>query len=244
MPISSEPELQRAYEGEAVASKYVGERFASEPHRQLHERQVAVVQRVMDRLQPSAALEIAPGPGRVTRDVRPAGRLVCLEFNAGMIEEGRKACGGAVEWVPGNAFELPFDQGEVDFVYSFRFIRHFQLDDRRRLYAQIQRVLRPGGALVFDAVNESVSRGLRESAPEEYPVYDELYRADQLRNELLQAGFGSPLLESVQRHYVWQHRVQTLVGPRTPWLNRLLVRALERLPGGPGLEWIVSCRRE
>ncbi len=240
--LSTERELQEAYRGEAVAARYVAARFQSELHRLLHERQVAAVQRSLDRIGRGAALEIAPGPGRVTRDVRPTGSLVCLEFNEGMIEQGRGACPPSVRWVRGNAFELPFG-AEFDLAYSFRFVRHFLLEDRRRLYGQVRRVLRPGGEFVFDAVNERFSRPLREARPEEYPIYDELYCEDALRSELAEAGFADVRLESVQKWHRLQGQSDVLVGPRSARLNRAIVRGLEALPRRIGLEWIVTCRR-
>jgi ubiquinone/menaquinone biosynthesis C-methylase UbiE len=115
-------------------------------------------------------LEVAPGPGRITRDVAPAGELVCLEYNEGMIAEGRRCCGEHVRWVQGNAFELPFGEGEFGFAYSFRFVRHFHRADRDRLYAQLRRVLEPGGWLVMDAVNARVSAPIRDANPEAYPI--------------------------------------------------------------------------
>ena len=117
--------------------------------RLLHETQVAAVNRAMHDLGAVRSLEMAPGPGRVTRDVRPAGELVCLEFNEGMIAEGQRCCSPHVKWVQGNAFELPFEDDEFDSAYSFRFVRHFHRNDRDRLYAQLSRVLRPGGWLVW-----------------------------------------------------------------------------------------------
>jgi hypothetical protein len=88
-----------------------------------------------------------------------------------------------------------------------------------------------------------VSRPLREAHPEEYPVYDKLYRAEELHDELAAAGFEAVALEPVQKFLAPQSWSQWLVGPRANWLNRLLVRALERLPRRDGLEWIVTCRR-
>ena len=88
--LCTENEIQSAYSGERMAASYVANRFQSELNRLLHERQVAAVNRVMSEARPQHALEIAPGPGRVTRDVRPAQQLTCLEFNEGMIEEGRR----------------------------------------------------------------------------------------------------------------------------------------------------------
>lgn len=241
--LSTESEIQSAYSGTRTASAYVAERFRSELNCLLHQRQVAAVNRVMQSAQPVRALEIAPGPGRVTRDVRPANQLTCLEFNEGMIEEGRRACRNGAEFVQGNAFELPFEPSTFDFAYSFRFIRHFHNDDRSRLYAQIASVLKPGGRLVFDAVNERQSQPLRDANPESYPVYDVLYREADLREELTAAGFSDIQLEAVQKRYRWQYLSETLIAPRSQALNRLIVRGLEALPASDGLEWIVTCRR-
>jgi SAM-dependent methyltransferase len=243
MPLGTEEEIKGYYAGRATAAGYVQHRFTSELHALLHDRQVAAVQRAFDRARPAWALEIAPGPGRLTRAVRPTGQLVCVEFNAGMVEQGRAACDPQrCRWVRGDGFRLPV--GPVfDLAYSFRFIRHFRSADRARLYAEVRRVLRPGGWLVFDAVNERVSRPLREARPQEYPVYDELYRPDELRSELAAAGFTDVSLEPVQRWWGLQSRSQVLLGPRANWLNRLLIRAAERLPRREGLEWIVTCRR-
>jgi SAM-dependent methyltransferase len=175
--------------------------------------------------------------------VRPAGKLVCLEFNEGMIGQGMAHTDPArCRWVRGNGFQLPF--GECfDLAYTFRFVRHFHAADRGRLYAELRRVLRPGGWFVMDAVNERLSRPLREAHPEDYPVYDELYRPDALKAELSAAGFEVVALEPVQKFCALQQWSQVFVGPRAPRLNRAVVRLLERLPRREGLEWVVTCRR-
>lgn len=241
--LCTESEIQNAYSGERMASSYVANRFQSELNRLLHERQVAAVNRVMSDARPGHSLEIAPGPGRVTRDVRPAAKLTCLEFNEGMIAEGQANCRNGAEFVQGNAFELPFEPSSFDFAYTFRFIRHFHDDDRSRLYAQISRVLKPGGMLVFDAVNERQSKPFRDANPESYPVYDVLYREADLRNELTAAGFTDIKLEAIQKRYRWQYLSETLIAPRSQMLNQLIVRGLEAMPSRDGLEWIVTCRR-
>jgi SAM-dependent methyltransferase len=168
--------------------------------------------------------------------------LVCLEYNEGMIAHGQPACGKRALWVRGNGFQLPFATC-FDLVYSFRFVRHFHRADRERLYGEIRRVLRPGGYFVMDAVNERLSQALRAAHPEEYPIYDKLYRLPELVDELGRAGLKPFQVQPVQKHYTWQYRSQVLLGPRANWLNRLVVRGLEALPWREGLEWIVTCRR-
>jgi ubiquinone/menaquinone biosynthesis C-methylase UbiE len=242
MALANETELRQAYEGERIAAKYIDARFASELHRLLHDQQVRTIQQVMTQTRPKRALEIAPGPGRVLRDLKPSGVLVCLEYNEGMIKCGRSACDGKAAWVRGNGFQLPFAP-VFDLVYTYRFVRHFHRKDRERLYAEIRRVLKPGGTFIMDAVNERVARPWREADPEQFPIYDKLYRPDQLHDELTEAGLVPVQIQSVQKRYSWQYRSQVLLGPRANWLNRLVIRALECLPGGHELEWIVTCRR-
>lgn len=242
MARQTEAEIQSAYEGREAAADYVQKRFESWLMALLHEAQVEEVNRIMRAEQPARTLELAPGPGRVTRDVVPSGELMCLEYNEGMIEEGRAATGEPVIWRQGNAFELPF-QDEFEFLYSFRFIRHFRRADRDRLYREIAKALRPGGLLTFDAVNGEVSRPLREASPQAYPIYDKLYDDEQaLRTELAEAGFEVLRVRPVQRWYSLQYRIQVLVGPRSSRLCRLLIRAAESLRKGPALEWVVTCR--
>ncbi|MCH8147029.1 MAG: hypothetical protein IH987_03425, partial [Planctomycetes bacterium] len=69
MPLATELEIQESYQDRAVAERYVAKRFANELMGMLHERQVAAVDRVMRAEGPGRTLEVAPGPGRWTRDV-------------------------------------------------------------------------------------------------------------------------------------------------------------------------------
>ncbi len=242
MALATETEIQQAYRGEEAARGYTRARFATPLNRLLHERQVREVRRLVRRARPARVLEVAPGPGRLTRDVGPAGLLVCVEYNAGMIAEGRAACRDNALWARGNAFRLPFGPA-FDLVYSFRFVRHFRRADRERLYAEVRRVLRPGGYFLLDAVNARVARPLREAHPEQYPIYDKLYDRRELCDEMARAGLPPVALAPVHKFYAWQYRSQVLLGPRAGWLNRLLIPALERLPARDGLEWVVTCRR-
>lgn len=243
MQTSSETEIKLVYSDKATATNYVADRFESGLMNLLHDRQLDAVNRILTAHSTMRYLEIAPGPGRITRNVCLPGKLVCLEYNEGMIQEGKAACDPKVQWIRGNAFDLPFSE-QFDFVYTFRFIRHFHHHDRARIYAQIQRVLRPGGILLFDAVNEEVSGPLRTANPEAYPIYDKLYRSEQeVRDELGTHGFEVLEIDPVQRWFGLQYRAQILIGPRSSKLCRLAIRSLERLRRGPALEWIVTCRR-
>ena len=242
MQLASPGEIRRAYQSSETAAGYVADRFASELNRLLHDRQVATINALIEKLRPRRTLEIAAGPGRLSRDVRPHGQLVCLDYNEGMIRQGRPFCDARTRWVRADGFRLPFSTC-FDLIYSFRFVRHFRHADRARVFAEIRRLLTPGGHFVMDAVNERVSGPLRREHPEQYPIFDQCYHFEEVRSELIAAGLEPVAIVPVQKFYRHQYRSQVLLGPRANWANRWVIRGLERLPSRDGLEWIVTCRR-
>jgi ubiquinone/menaquinone biosynthesis C-methylase UbiE len=247
-PQLHEPEELQAYyaESEVVAS-YLEKRTVQPAGRVLHKRQVAFINEVIARERPGVVLEIAPGPGRLTAEVRGRFLGVALERNEPMLDRARHRVRGeggtSWRWVHGNAFTLPFDAAAVDLAYTIRFIRHFQPDDRSRLYAEIHRVLTPGGLFVLEALNRLVSlpqrrkRGLHR-----YPVYDELYAEGELTGELEGHGFSVEHREGILKHYPLQMRLNRLRRLRLGGPARLLISALDRLDGPPNT-WMVSCRK-
>jgi ubiquinone/menaquinone biosynthesis C-methylase UbiE len=62
----------------------------------------------------------------------------------------RTGLGNEVTFHHGNALEMPFPDASFDVVWTEQFTMH--IPDKVRLYAQIHRVLRPGGRLVFREV--------------------------------------------------------------------------------------------
>ncbi len=207
------------------------------------------------RHQVKRVLEIAPGPARLSAEVHGFERGCLCDVNVEMLKvatrrlaeahaSGQRA-GDAGKWSPvvGDAFSLPFNE-QFDMVYTFRFIRHFQQKEREQLYGQIRSCLKKGGLLVFDAVNERVAGPLRmKQDPKDYPIYDVLYRRNELLQEISDNGFSVLSLAPVMLHISTQQLLQIHLGPRSPALARWLIGALELAPGQP-LEWIAVCRRK
>jgi ubiquinone/menaquinone biosynthesis C-methylase UbiE len=247
--INGRKAIRDAYRDETVAREYVDNRFREPLGAMLHARQVAAIRRLMEQKRPSRVLEIAPGPGRLTVDVSRGidGFItmpVLVEASAQMLAEARRRLSRTqLRWrtLQGDAFSLPFTDA-FDLVYVFRLIRHFRAAERAQLYRQIAKVLRPGGLLAFDAINEIVSAPLRANAPDEYRHYDALMRPDVLEAELAEAGLEIVSLEGVQRSYPALARIQTLMAPRSRRVARLAIELVDRFSGGAPLEWIVTCR--
>ena len=248
--IGGRDELQKAYRDDRVAREYVTTRFTSPLGALLHARQSEVVARVIREQAIECAAEIAPGPARLTVDVAPLlRRVTLLDASAQMLNEARRRLADRglspthqVQFVQADAFRLPL-LDQLELVYTFRLIRHFERSDRIRLYREISGILKPGGWLVFDAVNEAVSAPLRARAqPGEYQHYDALLRPDALTEELREAGFEVSALEGVQHRYGAMMTCQVYLAPRSPSLARAVMEVLDRLGGEP-LEWVVVCRR-
>jgi len=156
-------------------------------------------------LQPSAVLEIAAGTGVLTRhlaaDLPASASLIASDLNAGMLDMAA-TLGSArpVEWRLADAMELPFADVSFDLV-ACQFGAMF-LPDRPHAYAEIRRVLKPGGFFLFNVwdhldSNElaaTVTAALAQAFPDDPPRfmartphgYHDLH---QLRADLAAGGF-------------------------------------------------------
>lgn len=246
--ISGQQDLQKAYQDDRVAAEYVARRFETPLGALLHRRQVETVLEVIRANRIARAIEIAPGPARVTVDVAPALEHVTLvDSSAQMLAQAARRLGdrgqaAKVRLVQADAFNLPLSDA-CQLVYSFRLIRHFESEDRTRLYREIHRVLEPKGWLVFDAVNEVVSGPIRaRSKPGEHEHFDALLNPTRIREELQASGFELVSLVGVQHRYPALVQCQILIAPRSASLARAVMNVVDR-SGGQPLEWVVICRR-
>ena len=240
-------EIRGAYSETQTAEQYIDKRFVSAWGSVLHAAQVRVLNDVIRTHGVKRVLELAPGPARLSRDVTGFERGYLCEFNDSMLQVARQrlaSANGRWQIVRGDAFRLPFRPSlNLDLVYTFRFVRHFEATDRGALYHQIRSVLRDGGLFVFDAVNVEVGLPWRmREGLDQHHIYDEFYRPEVLKDELRQYGFTPLALNDVIRHMSAQQLIQVLVGPRSNSLARRLIRFLEYVPGQP-LEWIVVCQK-
>lgn len=96
-------------------------------------------------------LDLASGTGDLALGAAartgPEGRVVAADLTPEMMMVGKRRAGaGRIEWVAGDALELPFGDGSFDRVLIGYGLRNFP--DLERALAEILRCLRPGGRLV------------------------------------------------------------------------------------------------
>ena len=99
------------------------------------------------------ALEIGAGTGYFTLNLLRAGVIeeaVATDISPGMLDELESSAtelGLEVETVTAQASDLPFPDGAFDLVFGHAVLHH--LPDLDAAFAELARVLRPGGALAF-----------------------------------------------------------------------------------------------
>jgi SAM-dependent methyltransferase len=99
------------------------------------------------------ALEIGAGTGYFTLNLLRAGAIeeaVATDISPGMLDElvsSATELGLEVETVAAQASDLPFPDGSFDLVFGHAVLHH--LPDLDAAFAELARVLRPGGTLAF-----------------------------------------------------------------------------------------------
>ena len=156
-------------------------------------------------LQPVEVLEIAAGTGVLTRrlaaDLPATTGIVASDLNAAMLDMAATlGTQRPVQWRLADAMELPFADASFDLV-ACQFGAMF-FPDRPQAYAEIHRVLKPGGFFLFNVwdhidsneLAKTVTDALAQAFPDDPPRFmartpHGCHDVDQLRADLAQAGF-------------------------------------------------------
>jgi demethylmenaquinone methyltransferase/2-methoxy-6-polyprenyl-1,4-benzoquinol methylase len=102
-------------------------------------------------LDPAAAVvDLGCGTGNLSRalvrHLGPAGRVWAVDFSRRMLDEARrKVADVRVEWVEGDAVDIPLPDGVADDIVCFSSWPHFP--EPSRAAVEQWRILRPGGTL-------------------------------------------------------------------------------------------------
>jgi ubiquinone/menaquinone biosynthesis C-methylase UbiE len=171
-----------------------------------------LARRVAD-LNPKTVLELAAGTGIVTRRLRdalaPDCELVASDLNPPMLEVAKAKFepGESVRFEEVDATDLRFDDASFDVVSCQFGIMFFP--DKDRSYAEVHRVLNPGGSYVFNVwdswasnpyapiTHEIVEGFFPTDPPGFYKVPFGYYDAEEIEDSVLRAGFSRVTIEHV-----------------------------------------------
>src|SRR3954468_14105824 len=163
------------------------------------------------RHQPRAVLELAAGTGVLTRAMLaklPGVQITATDLNVAMVDVG-SAHVPAATWRQADAMQLPFGDASFDLAACQFGVMFFP--DRPTAYAEVARVLRPGGHFLYNCwgplsthdVETAVIAALAESFPDDPPTFlarvpHGYHDADRVRDDLTQAGFGGVHIDTVE----------------------------------------------
>ncbi len=168
-----------------------------------------VADRLLERLDwlkiaPRCILDLGCGTGYALPALQrryPQARLVALDLAEGMLKRARRRLGWWHRWRGGHGFlcadatRLPLAADSVDLVFSNLTLQW--LDDPAPAFAEVFRVLRPGGAFLFTSLGPDTLRELRASwaaadGAEHVSPFLDLH---DVGDALLRAGLADPVMD-------------------------------------------------
>lgn len=246
MKINTKAKIKKYYQKKDVAENYISERFVQPIYSFEHDMQVQVINQIISKYGLNRILELAPGPARLTKEIKSGG--VAVEYSEDMIEVAKRNMKSSkYDWkfIHGDAFKLRMKKSSFDLVFTFRFIRHFTEPQRERLYAGIRKVLKPGGFLIFEALNRKKHSLIRKIVgKDKYFIYDSLYELGEITAELESNGFEVVEAKPVINHFFTQYAVSRLSSAAgSKDLGKKIITIIENFRGNP-FGWVMICRKK
>ncbi|MDX1572461.1 MAG: malonyl-ACP O-methyltransferase BioC [Methylophaga sp.] len=181
---------------------------------------VAVLQRqtadeLLDRLklikiQPQTIVDLGAGTGRnlpLLKQHYPAANIVAVDIATAMLHQARSKMrhgikrfwpDKSVHYLAGDAEALPLADDSVDLLYANLAL---QWCDLSASFAEIRRVLKPGGLLMFTTLGPDTLQELRQSwaAVDSYPHINQFLDMHDVAEAMQQSGLQDAVLD-VDRH--------------------------------------------
>lgn len=241
-------EILEHYSQESVVSNYLLRRFCDPVGIAKHQKQVHFINNVISNQNLRKVLEIACGPARLTKHINLLDQGYAIDSSEAMLRLAAIRFGLDCKWklLRDDAFNLKFNKNSFDLVFTVRFIRHFKEEDRKKIYAEIRRVLRPQGYFILDALNKKVNKQVEiiKKLKGTHKVYDIAYSKEDIIAELEANGFEVLKTEPIIMHFFVEYIISKFgyylgIGK---YLQRL-IEMLEKVNGNCW-EWIVLCRQK
>ncbi|MER5640659.1 class I SAM-dependent methyltransferase [Kitasatospora sp. NPDC002227] len=201
-------------------------------------------------LRPRRILELAAGTGVLTSGLlaaAPSAEVTATDLNEAMVTLGSAQAPGAA-WRQADAQRLPFPDGSFDLVVCQFGVMFFP--DRIGAYAEVRRVLTPGGRFLFNTwaplethgFEVALQAGLDRAFPADPPPFFRAFPhgyADPtvVAADLTAAGFTVEEVREVTVH----GRAESVADLATGYLTGTPVRAaVEERGGGPQARAVVT----
>ncbi|HET9864152.1 MAG TPA: malonyl-ACP O-methyltransferase BioC [Steroidobacteraceae bacterium] len=152
------------------------------------------------RVMPQSVLDLGAGTGHGARALKrrfPKATVVAVDIAPGMLAQARQQSRWLrrFERVRADAYALPFADGAFDLVFSNLMLQW--CDDLDAVFAEIARVLKPGGLFSFSTFGPGTLAELRESwaAGDDRNHVNHFFDPHALGSALLHARLAEPVLD-------------------------------------------------
>lgn len=205
--------LRDQYRKAEFVDWYEKRRFSSFLGKLTHDMEIKATNSALEQNHPAKLLEIAVGPGRISKNIDFFDMGVGIDTSKPFLEIAKKNVrDNRWNFLNADAMNMPFHNSSFDAIVTFRLIRHFTKEEREKAYQEIHRVLRGGGILIIDALNNNsgiitkffdkihifatqLITGTNET------TYDCKYTREELKKELFEAGFEVKFIYGIIHAY-------------------------------------------
>jgi malonyl-CoA O-methyltransferase len=152
------------------------------------------------RLQPAVVLDLGAGIGHASRalqDRYPAAYVAAADLSLGMLREARRQQRWLKRFgrVASDAHALGLKTSCVDLVFSNLMLQWCA--DPDRVFAELARVIKPGGLLMFTTLGPDTLRELRSAWASDAGIHVHRFiDMHDLGDALMRAGFAEPVMDT------------------------------------------------
>lgn len=209
--------VREQYRQNEVVKGYEQGRFSSFLGKLTHDMEIEAIKSTLEQTHPSKLLEIAVGPGRVSKNLDFFDIAVGIDTSNPMLKTARENVENQ-RWhfLNADALNMPFCSESFDAIVTFRLLRHFTKEERTRAYREIRRVLRNDGVLILDVLNRNTGiitkifdkayRSILQIMAKlirgkSNTIYDVLYTRKDIEKELMDSGFQLKSINGIIQAY-------------------------------------------
>lgn len=197
--ISGLNELKKHYQREDIARSYEKLRFSDLAGKIEHEITLDLINSLISKYKPDTLLEIATGPGRLTKNINLWNKGIGVDYSNSMLKLAKKNVNNKKwKFIRADIMKMPFKDDYFDMIVTFRLLSHFNNIQRENSYKKIRKILKKDGLLIFEIGNKNYKkphliRALlkiyrlfkKEKKHELLPgIYSDSVEKEQLINEL------------------------------------------------------------
>jgi len=150
-------------------------------------------------------LDVGCGTGRIVADLRREGAVVsACDVSEKMVQKVNEKF-TRLEAIVGDIEELPYSDGEFDFVVALFVVVH--LKDLRDAFDEVYRVLKDGGVFVLSNINQRKAPKLKLEDKREIVIESYYHRPEDILKALEDSFFRIEKEEFVRDGGVWVNQI-------------------------------------